>query len=50
MSEETCAARKFSPTAEGDVEVRCAKPAGHVGQGDPQHEGWIKVFPVRWRD
>jgi len=47
---ETCEATHISPTAVGDVEVRCAKPAGHVERGDPQHEAWIKAFPVRWRD
>jgi hypothetical protein len=47
---EACTATKLSPTAEGDVEVRCAKPAGHVERGDPQHEGKVGPFPVRWRD
>jgi hypothetical protein len=46
---ERCDATKMSLTATGDVEVRCAKPAGHVEAGDPQHEGRIGVFPVRWR-
>ena len=48
-SENTCAATKLSPTATGDIEVRCAKPAGHVAAGDPQHEGKVGAFPVRWR-
>jgi hypothetical protein len=47
---ETCAATKLSPTATGDVEVRCAKAPGHVEAGDPEHKGWVRVFPVRWRD
>jgi hypothetical protein len=41
---EQCAATKTTLTAEGDVEVRCAKPRGHEGK----HEAWIKVFPIRW--
>jgi hypothetical protein len=45
---ETCAATKASPTATGDVEVRCQKAPGHVAQGDPQHEGKVGPFPVRW--
>jgi hypothetical protein len=45
---ETCAATKTSPTAAGDLEVRCAKEPGHVEAGDDQHEAWIGVFPVRW--
>jgi hypothetical protein len=47
---ETCSATKTSPTATGDVEVPCRKAAGHVGAGDPQHEGRVGVFPVRWRE
>lgn len=51
MEQQQCTATKSSPTAEGDVEVRCAKKPGHVEAGDPQHEGWVrKVFPVRWTD
>jgi hypothetical protein len=50
MSEETCTATKTSPTAVGDVEVRCQKPSGHVKDGDPQHEGKVGPFPVRWTD
>lgn len=45
----TCAAMKTTPTADGDLEVRCAKPAGHVERGDLQHEAKVGVFPVRWR-
>jgi hypothetical protein len=47
---ETCTSTHLSPTATGDVEVRCQKPAGHVEAGDPQHEGKVSVFPVRWTD
>jgi len=47
--DEQCAATKTSPTAEGDVEVRCKKKPGHVEAGDPQHEGKVGPFPVRWR-
>jgi len=47
---ETCTATHDSPTANGDVEVRCAKPADHVDQGDVQHEGRVGAFPVRWTD
>lgn len=47
---ETCDATKLTPTATGDREVRCAKNPGHVGGGDPVHEAWVGVFPVRWRD
>lgn len=47
---EACSATKTSPTAEGDVEVRCTKPAGHVDAGDEQHEGRVGAFPVRWRE
>lgn len=47
---ETCPATHTSPTAVGDVEVRCRKPAGHVEAGDPQHEGRIGAFHVRWRE
>jgi hypothetical protein len=51
MSEETCSAPHTSPTATGDLEVRCAKQPGHVAAGDPVHEAWVqKVFPVRWTD
>jgi len=48
MAIETCTATKLSPTAEGDVEVRCGKTAGHVEDGDPQHEGKVGPFHVRW--
>jgi hypothetical protein len=48
--DEICTATKMSPTATGDIAVRCTKPAGHVTAGDPQHEGKVGVFPVRWRD
>lgn len=48
--DETCAATKFSPTATGDIEVRCAKEPDHVERGDDWHEGRVGVFPVRWRD
>lgn len=50
MSEETCEATHVSPTAVGDVEVRCQKAPDHVEAGDPQHEGKVGPFPVRWRD
>ncbi|UWP81689.1 hypothetical protein [Dactylosporangium fulvum] len=46
---ETCTAVKVTPTAAGDVEVRCAKPADHVTRGDLQHEARLGAFPVRWR-
>jgi hypothetical protein len=45
----TCAAVHTTPTANGDVEVRCAKRPDHVAQGDPVHEAKLGVFPVRWR-
>jgi hypothetical protein len=48
MENTTCPATKTSPTATGDVEVRCTKPAGHVAAGDPQHEAKLGVFPIRW--
>lgn len=48
MTTETCAATHTSPTAYGDLEVRCAKDPDHVEQGDDQHEAWVGVFPVRW--
>lgn len=50
METEACAATHLSPTAEGDVEVRCLKPAGHVALGDARHEGKVGPFPVRWTD
>lgn len=51
MSEPTCAATKTTPTANGDLEVRCAREPDHVAAGDPVHEAWVqKVFPVRWTD
>ncbi|WP_327008540.1 hypothetical protein OHA72_15565 [Dactylosporangium sp. NBC_01737] len=46
----TCGATKTTPTANGDIEVPCAKSAGHVERGDPVHEGRVGVFPVRWTD
>jgi hypothetical protein len=39
---------KLTPTATGDIPVRCAKHPDHVTEGDPQHEGRLGVFPVRW--
>ncbi|WP_432831165.1 hypothetical protein [Dactylosporangium sp. CA-092794] len=36
---------KTTPTASGDVEVRCTKPANHP---DPQHEAKLGAFPIRW--
>lgn len=45
---ETCGTTKLTPTANGDLEVRCAKRPDHVTQGDPVHEAWVGVFPVRW--
>lgn len=47
-TELTCSATKITLTATGDVEVRCAKPAGHVTAGDPQHEARLGAFPIRW--
>lgn len=47
---ETCGAVKMRPTATGEVEVRCTKPAGHVAAGNPWHEGRTGVFPLRWQD
>lgn len=44
METEQCAATHRSPTATGEVEVRCTKKAGHDGK----HEAWVKVFPIRW--
>ncbi|MEV6924189.1 hypothetical protein AB0M46_06710 [Dactylosporangium sp. NPDC051485] len=49
MEIANCPATKISPTATGDIEVRCTKPTGHVETGDPQHEAKLGVFPVRWR-
>lgn len=46
----TCAKEKTSPTANGDIQVPCRKKPGHVEAGDPVHEGWVGVFPVRWTD
>lgn len=48
MATKTCTATHISPTANGDVQVRCVKTADHVQRGDPQHEAWIGPFPVRW--
>lgn len=45
---ETCTSTHVSPTASGDVTVHCTKPAGHVEAGDPEHEGKVGAFPVRW--
>ncbi len=49
-AEPTCDAAKTSPTANGDIRVPCGKKPGHVTAGDPVHEGWVNVFPVRWTD
>jgi hypothetical protein len=49
MEINTCPATKSTPTAAGDVEVRCAKPADHAAGGDAQHEAKLGVFPIRWR-
>jgi hypothetical protein len=46
--QKSCTSTKFSPTASGKVEVRCAKPADHLERGDLEHEGKVGVFPVRW--
>lgn len=46
--EITCTAVKLTPTATGDVPVRCAKHPDHVSAGDPVHEARVGVFPVRW--
>lgn len=48
--ETTCTAVKLTPTATGDVAVRCTKHPDHVTTGDPVHEGKVGVFPVRWTD
>lgn len=48
--QEQCSATHVSPTAVGDLEVRCAKEPGHVERGDRQHEVWRGVFPIRWYD
>lgn len=50
MTTETCAATKTTPTANGDLEVSCAKGPDHVALGDDQHEAWVGMFPVRWRE
>jgi hypothetical protein len=50
QQEEQCSAVKMRPTATGEVQVRCVKPAGHVEAGDLDHEGKTGVFPLRWRD
>jgi hypothetical protein len=44
METEQCAATHRSPTATGEVEVRCRKAPGHDGK----HEGKVGPFPVRW--
>lgn len=44
----TCTAVKLTPTATGDVPVRCAKHLDHEASGDPVHEARLGVFPVRW--
>ncbi len=48
--EITCAAVKLTPTATGDIPVRCTKHPDHVTAGDPVHEARVGVFPVRWTD
>ncbi|GAB3862553.1 hypothetical protein ACFPIJ_55685 [Dactylosporangium cerinum] len=48
--EITCAAVKLTPTATGDLPVRCTKHPDHVSAGDPVHEARVGVFPVRWTD
>jgi len=50
MNEQTCAATHQSPTAAGEVEVRCTKKAGHDEADGPdrRHEGKVGAFPVRW--
>lgn len=45
-----CGVVKQRPTATGDVEVRCTKPAGHVEAGDPKHKGMTGLFPLTWTD
>lgn len=50
MATETCTATKTTPTATGDLPVTCGKPATHLTDGDPVHEAWVGVFPVRWTD
>lgn len=45
---EACSSTHMSPTANGDVEVTCRKPADHVERGDLVHQGKVGVFPVRW--
>lgn len=45
-----CSATKMRPTAAGEVEVRCTKPAGHVEAGDLDHKGMTGLFPLKWRD
>jgi hypothetical protein len=45
MEIKTCEAVKLTPTATGDIPVRCTKPAGHP---EPLHEAKLGAFPVRW--
>jgi hypothetical protein len=50
MATETCTATHASPTATGEVVTRCGKQAGHVAAGGLLHEGWVGVYPIRWRE
>jgi hypothetical protein len=50
VEQQKCSAVKTTLTAGGDVEVRCGKEPEHIAAGDPVHEAWIGVFPVRWTD
>jgi hypothetical protein len=50
METGQCAATHRSPTAAGEVEVRCTKEPGHDRPGEPdrRHEGQVGPFPIRW--
>ena len=41
-----CPATHVSPTAGGDITVRCELGAGH--QPADEHEAWLGPFPVYW--
>ena len=49
-AEPRCEATKVSPTAVGDLKVQCWREPNHVAEGEPQHEAWQGVFPIRWVD
>lgn len=44
MATEQCEATHVSPTATGEVKVRCVLPRGHGGR----HQAKVGVFPINW--